>query len=160
MRRLSNVVLTFLTCGLVMTTFAVQADSKKLMPTTLSKSYQAECASCHVAYPPGMLPAQSWRYIMNGLDKHYGVDASIDDVEAFKEVANWLEDHAGTYKKTSTVSPPEHRITQADWFVREHRKIAAEVWLRDAIKRPANCAACHTQAEQFDYRERNISIPN
>jgi hypothetical protein len=33
------------------------------------------------------------------------------------------------------------------------------VWRLAAVKSPANCAACHTTAEQGDFRERNIRIP-
>ncbi|MGE8357412.1 MAG: cytochrome C, partial [Microvirgula sp.] len=51
-------------------------------------SYRAECASCHMAYPPGMLPAASWRRMMGGLDRHFGENASLDaatrdDITAF-----------------------------------------------------------------------------
>ena len=31
--------------------------------------WKAECGSCHVAYPPQLLPAQSWRKIMARLDR-------------------------------------------------------------------------------------------
>ena len=147
--------------GVAMIGLSASADAgeKKLVPATVSKSYQSECAACHIAYPPGMLPAQSWAIIMKGLDKHYGVDATLDDVDAFKEIAGWLQDNAGTYKKPALYLPPDNRISKTYWFVKEHRKIATDVWLRDSIKSPSNCAACHTKAEQYDYRERNIRIP-
>ena len=35
---------------------AATAGSVPLLP-----KYQQECAACHVAYPPGMLPADSWQ---------------------------------------------------------------------------------------------------
>jgi hypothetical protein len=130
---------------------------KNLLPQNMLRSYQTECASCHIAYPPGMLARQSWRNLMKGLDSHYGADASLD-AATIKELSGWLEDNAGTYKRVD-LSPPEDRITQSAWFVRKHRKIQDAVWLRPSIKSAANCAACHTQAEQGDYRERNITIP-
>jgi hypothetical protein len=37
--------------------------------------------------------------------------------------------------------------------------VATGVWSRPAVKNAANCAACHTAAEQGDFRERNIRIP-
>ena len=45
------------------------------------KAYVQECASCHVAYPPGMLPAASWARLMSGLGQHFGTDASFDPQE-------------------------------------------------------------------------------
>jgi mono/diheme cytochrome c family protein len=152
----------FLTLGLLVSCISMgaQAGEKNLRPATISKAYQTECAACHLAYPPAMLPAQSWTLIMKGLDKHYGANASIDDIQDFKEIADWLQDHAGTYKKPALLLPPDNRISKTYWFVKEHRKIDAQVWLRESIQSPSNCAACHTKADQFDYRERNIRIPN
>ncbi|NML15911.1 hypothetical protein [Azohydromonas caseinilytica] len=38
---------------------AVLADDHRGVP--LLPAYRQECGSCHVAYPPGMLPAASWQ---------------------------------------------------------------------------------------------------
>ncbi len=134
-----------------------QADNKKFGPVTMLKSYQTECAACHLAYPPGMLPAQSWAHLMKGLETHYGTDASID-ADTIREIGGWLQVNAGTYKRVKE-APAEDRVTASSWFVRKHREIGTDVWVRPSIKSASNCAACHTQAEQGDYRERNIRIP-
>lgn len=136
---------------------SAHADNKKFEPTTLLKSYQTECAACHLAYPPGMLPAQSWVHLMKGLETHYGTDASID-ADTIREIGGWLQANAGTYKRVKE-APAEDRMTESSWFVRKHREIGTDVWVRPSIKSASNCAACHTQAEQGDYRERNIRIP-
>ena len=149
----AGLVLSFLTVWMP----DAQADNKTFLPSTMLKAYQTECAACHLAYPPAMLPAQSWAHLMKGLEDHYGTDASID-AETLREVSGWLQVNAGGYKRVRE-APPDDRITQSDWFVRKHREVGTEVWLRPAIKRASNCSACHTQAEQGDYRERNIRIP-
>jgi hypothetical protein len=41
-----------------------------LQPRLALPIYKQECAACHLAYPPGLLPARSWSRIMSGLDKH------------------------------------------------------------------------------------------
>jgi len=57
-------------------------------------------------------------------------------------------------------SPKTDRLTESDWFVRKHRKIDPEVWLRDAVKeQKQNCAACHTQAESGNYDDDAVTIP-
>lgn len=134
----------------------VWAGEKNRLPATPMPSYQQECGSCHLAYPPGMLPAQSWSRILGGLQSHYGTDASSDTTDQFRE---WLLGNAGTGKRVNG-APPQDRITLSDWFVREHRKLKPGVWSRPSVSSAANCAACHSQAEQGDYRERNIRIPN
>jgi hypothetical protein len=55
-----------------------QADGDKRARVPLLPAYVQECGSCHVAFAPGLLPAASWQRQMNGLDKHYGTDASMD----------------------------------------------------------------------------------
>ena len=119
--------------------------------------YQQECASCHLAYPVGMLPAASWKRLMVGLDKHFGSDASLD-AAAVHELSVWLQANAGTYKRVKE-EPPQDRITKADWFVRKHREVDSQIWKQTAVKSAANCAACHTAAERGSYRESEIQFP-
>lgn len=138
-------------------TLANAAGPKDLLPPTISEKYRTECASCHLAYPPALLPVASWRRLLSHLDNHYGVDASLEPAEVL-EISKWLEPLAGTYKKVRE-EPAEDRITKAAWFVREHRKIDAEVWLRPSVKSAANCAACHTTADDGNYNDKFVRIP-
>jgi mono/diheme cytochrome c family protein len=133
------------------------AGSKDLLPAMMSERYRTECASCHLAYPPALLPLASWRRLLGSLDNHYGVDASLEPAEVL-EISKWLEPLAGTYKKVRE-EPADDRITKAAWFVREHRKIDAEVWLRPSIKSAANCAACHITADEGNYNDKFVRIP-
>ncbi|MBI4808446.1 MAG: diheme cytochrome c [Nitrosomonadales bacterium] len=119
--------------------------------------WQAECGSCHVAFPPRMLPAASWREMMSGLGKHFGTDASLEAPVAL-EIGAFLEKNAGTGKQEPTAKP-QLRISETRWFVREHDEVPERVWKNPLVKSPANCAACHTRAESGDYRERNIRMP-
>ena len=135
---------------------AAMADGDQRRVPLLPK-YQQECAACHLAYPPGMLPAASWKRVMASLPKHYGTDASLDPATV-KELSAWLGANAGTYQRVSE-APPQDRITTSAWFERKHRELAPEVWKRVAIGSRANCAACHTRADKGDFDEDNIRIP-
>ena len=104
-----------------------------------------------------MLPADSWRRLLSNLPHHYGTDASLD-AATVNELATWLGANAGTYKRVREV-PPEDRITQSAWFIRKHDEVPGAVWKRPAVKSAANCAACHTQADQGDFNEHNVRIP-
>ena len=136
------------------------ADDQPGARVPLLPAYQQECAACHLAYPPGLLPAASWRRLMGNLPRHFGTDASVD-AATLKQLSGWLEANAGTYKKVARdlTPPPQDRISKAAWFVREHDEIAPATWARPAIKSAANCAACHTRADQGEFRERDIRIP-
>ena len=64
--------------ALAFTLPAAWADSRQMPESSMLPAYKQECAGCHMAYPPGMLPAGSWSRMMKGLDQHYGTDASLD----------------------------------------------------------------------------------
>jgi mono/diheme cytochrome c family protein len=121
--------------------------------------YKQECAACHIAYPAGMLPAGSWKRLMSGLNKHYGTDASLD-AKSLSKISGWLDGHAGTYKRVSEM-PPDDRITKSAWFIRKHneREVSPAVWKRASVGSASNCIACHTNAAQGSYSEREIRIP-
>ncbi len=132
------------------------ADSN-LLPRQALPIYQQECAACHMAYPPGLLPARSWARLMGGLEKHYGSDASLDTATVQK-ISRWLQTEAGTYKRVAE-EPPEDRITRSAWFVSKHRKLDPEIWKHVAIKSAANCVACHTGADKGDFDDDGVKLP-
>ncbi len=131
---------------------------ERLMPTSVPAAVKQECAACHMAYPPGMLPQASWQRIMGNLDRHYGTDASLE-ADQVKQVSRWLQTHAGSYKRVRE-EPPEDRITRSTWFVRKHREVDAAIWKRASIKSAAQCTACHRQAEKGNFDEDQVRIPN
>lgn len=131
--------------------------AKMPMPADAPKSYEAECASCHMAYPPGLLSAKSWQNVMAGLNKHFGTDASIDEKDK-TEITSWLKSNAATKQKYSELAP-DNRITKTTWFIRKHDEVRADVWKRAGVKSPANCGACHTGAAEGVFSEKNVSIP-
>ncbi|WP_343671623.1 diheme cytochrome c [Paraburkholderia heleia] len=120
--------------------------------------YQQECAACHIAYPPGMLPADSWKRILNNLDHHFGIHASLD-VDAVKLLESWTTAHAQTAARGAS-APPGDRITRSKWFMSAHDEIPASTWRLAGVKSASNCAACHTRADQGNFDERYIRIPN
>jgi len=133
------------------------ADGNRPLAVAPLPAYQQECAGCHVAYPPGLLPAASWRRLMDHLPQHFGTDASLD-AQTVQQLPTWLAANAATGRRAGEV-PPQDRITRTAWFVREHREVPAATWQRPAVKSAANCAACHTRAEQGDFDEDHVRIP-
>jgi len=133
----------------------VLADSKGFSAT--NATWKAECGSCHLAYPPNLLPAPAWRRMMAGLDKHFGTDASLDARSA-AEIGAFLESNAGAGKKRGKDSGTL-RISETPWFTRKHHEVAASTWKNPRVQTPANCAACHAGAERGDFDEHAVRIP-
>lgn len=123
-------------------------------------AWKAECGGCHLAYPPQLLPARSWRALMSGLDKHFGTDASLDP-QGMAAITAFLEQNAGRKRpgKYSTSAEPVLRITETRWFVHEHDEVPARVWKSAKVKNAANCTACHVDADKGDFSEHGIRLP-
>lgn len=162
-------VLAVAVMAMCMTTTAAQADQgrsgkyggedrgKPLQPAQINAKWQQECSSCHIAFAPGLLPAESWRKIMEGLDKHFDTDASLTAEES-KEITGFLVNNASNRWRASSAPL---RITETGWFKSKHdaREVPPAAWKNPLVKSPTNCQACHTQAEQGDFSERNIKLP-
>jgi len=134
---------------------SAQADSGRLR-SPMNADYTSECASCHLAYPPGLLSAPAWQRLMGGLPSHFGTDASVDPATQAALTA-WLVAHAGSTRVDA--APPQERITRSAWFERKHRRIAASVWQRPSIKSASNCAACHRDAAAADFDDDAVVVP-
>jgi Dihaem cytochrome c len=141
--------------ALVLASFQAIADGHVF--TATNEKWRTECGECHVAYLPQLLPANSWKAVMAGLDRHFGTDASLD-TETATEIRAFLEGNAGRERRKQD-APPTLRITETRWFVREHDELAASIWKHPRVKAAANCAACHIGADQGNFSERDIKVP-
>jgi mono/diheme cytochrome c family protein len=137
---------------------ALAGDGEHRARVALLPQYQQECGACHVAYPPGLLPAPSWQRLMHGLPKHFGTDASLDATTT-GQIAGWLTANAGPSRRGREEEPPQDRITRSAWFEHEHGRIAASTWKLPQVASAANCAACHTNANQGAFNEHDVRIP-
>ncbi|MBU2641131.1 MAG: diheme cytochrome c [Thiobacillus sp.] len=137
------------------------------LPKLTHKNWQQECASCHLAYSPALLPKASWRRVMGGLDQHFGENASLDPVTQ-ADILRFLETHAADSGNSAIgnkvmrrqgADKAPLRITETRWFVNKHDEVPRAAWSRKAVGSAANCAACHRKAEQGVFNEHDVRIP-
>jgi hypothetical protein len=121
-----------------------------------------ECGSCHLAFAPSMLPANSWKRMMDDLGKHFGADASVSPATA-ERIARYLSENAadaggrrygGRLMRGVSMQNPPLRITELPKWLREHREISAKEWKSEKVGTKANCVACHADAERGYYDEK------
>ena len=124
----------------------------------LLPQYKQECAACHTAYPPTLMPAASWKRIMVSLDRHFGTDASLDAATA-ATIETFLVQNAKSSKPGQKPDGSILRITETRWFRSEHDEVSSAKWKSPAIGSAANCAACHPGADKGSFRERDIKVP-
>lgn len=136
-----------------------QAGGSHFFPPVTDVQVKDECGSCHLAFPPSMLPARSWQRMMGDLKNHFGDDASLDpDVAA--RITEYLvanaADKAGQRRGEKLIrgvdaSSAPLRISELPKWVREHRKVPDWEWRHKDVRTRANCVACHADAERGYY---------
>lgn len=141
---------------LPMSLSAIAYGANSRNPVADNATWRAECGSCHVAYPPALLPAEAWRQTMRSLDRHFGVDASVDAKTA-ADIDRFLAANAA--RGGGPTAGPEPRITTTRWFRHEHDEVAAAVFRSPSVKTAANCGACHPGAASGNFDERAVRIP-
>ncbi|MDA3945503.1 MAG: diheme cytochrome c [Helicobacteraceae bacterium] len=145
----------------------IKQRAAQLPVSPQQQSYIKECSSCHMAYQAEFLPKRTWAKMMNGLDDHFGVDASLTAKDE-KILFDYLQKNAADSKRVgkhfakmaASAGDTSLRISDTRYFKKEHRKIPQKYIDQKEVKSIANCNACHQKAESGDYRERGISIPN
>lgn len=129
--------------------------------------YREECGSCHVAYPPGLLPSASWKAIMSGLDDHFGENAELP-ADAAAQLSRFLDRNASDrgdglrnarLLRGVEVDAPL-RITGLPYFEREHDEIPGRmVEDNPRVASFSNCDACHQDAALGLFDEDTVSVP-
>ena len=86
-----------------------------------------ECGACHMTYSAAFLRAGTWKRIVDGLQDHFGENASLDPVVAGQVLAyltaNAEREPKGVKKLLDNVVAPVEqplRISEQRWFKGEH----------------------------------------
>jgi len=124
------------------------AEEGERLPMPQNAAWQTECSACHMAFPPILLPGRSWTQIMTTLDDHFGENAMLDEptrgeIEAFL-VANAGDAGGRTFRGVAADQTPL-RITELDWFVRQHSREVSPA-MKERAGSMSNCTACHRGA--------------
>ena len=137
---------------------------RNLNPVSNS-TYADQCGACHFSYQPELLPAASWKRILDGTDDHFGETVDLDEV-ARLEISGYLASNAadksfaklaGKIVSCLGGSVPE-RITEIPCIRKEHHEIKSEVFQRKSVGSLSNCIACHQTAAKGEYNDA-VSIP-
>jgi len=100
------------------------------------------------------------------LEDHFGESFELDP-EAQKAVLTYLETNGAEHSTAkravkimkSVGSSAPMRITEIPYIRDKHRKVSKSVLDRSSIGSLSNCAACHRRAEQGNYDDGFVVIP-
>ncbi|MEQ9333079.1 cytochrome b/b6 domain-containing protein [Thalassobaculum sp.] len=129
-------------------------------------AYAQECAACHVAYHPSLLPRASWSALFDGLGDHFGEDAGLDPATTAR-LRTWVLANAAEAYDTKAanrlraVEPAApFSITETRFWRRTHADIPGTVFAGPAVVSKGNCEACHADARAGRFYPGNIHIPS
>jgi len=139
--------------------------ARGMPPARLDRHYVNNCDSCHMAYPPSLASAATWRGIMTNLTHHFGEDASLGRratarITAYltaNSTGHWDSLPAHLLRAANPADPL--RITATAGWRRMHRHIAVAVFRAKAVRSRAACSACHADAKTGRFAPQNIHIP-
>lgn len=139
--------------------FTACTGEQIIFPPVTDAETRGYCGSCHMAYQASMLPAGSWRLIMDGLDDHFDDKVKLKP-ETIKHITNYHVVNAGdgyaagkagqiALKGLRKDATPL-RITDTPYFKQEHNFLENRI-LGDWVGSAANCPVCHVGAWVGDY---------
>lgn len=144
--------------------------TKEVQPVN-NDNYAEECGSCHYAYPPGLLPLQSWEKLLapKALEDHFGENAELEP-EVLQDIQNYVYKNSADksyYKRSRKImksigeGEAPLRITQIKYIKRKHHELTdAMVKNNKDVNSLSNCNACHTKAEKGVFDNDTVKIPH
>ena len=106
--------------------------------------YLETCSGCHVPIPPGVLPIETWKQLLEKPDKHYGTQ--LTEMIRLTQLLIW--EYVSTFSRPLlTDEPVPLYVEQSRYFKALHPRVE--------LPKPTtakSCLICHPQAANFDYR--------
>ena len=136
------------------------SERQVIFPPVMDAKTRGYCGSCHMAFQPSMLPAGSWRLIMDGLDDHFD-EKIVLKPNLIQSITHYHVSNAGDRTAAGKAGqialrrlhPNKNplRITDTPYFKEEHGFLENRI-LDDWVGSTANCPVCHVGAWVGDYR--------
>jgi len=130
--------------------------------------WKEECSPCHNAFHPTLLPAASWKRIMDGLNDHFGEDVTLDPATRL-EILDYLVSSSAERSTTeaskklmASIKKGEEplKITDIPYWKDKHSEISPDVFKRKSVGSEANCLACHPGADAGSFEDKDIHVPD
>ena len=131
-----------------------------------NSTYANQCGACHFAYQPELLPAASWKKILDSTDDHFGETVDLDEGDRL-EISGYLASNAADKSSAKLAGKIMNcvggmtplRITDIPCIRKEHHEITPQTVQRKSVGSLSNCVGCHRTAESGVYDDDNVSIP-
>ncbi len=105
--------------------------------------YLENCATCHIGVPPGVLPTQTWRDLLQDA-QHYGAELKPLVDPGRRLVWSYLLFGSREVKADEKIP---YRVSDSKYFKALHPKV--ELPRKTDL---SSCVSCHQGAENYDFR--------
>lgn len=110
--------------------------------------YLENCATCHMALPPAVLPSQTWTNLLQD-QEHYGM--MLPHIRSFDR--QLINQYLNVYSRSLRADErTPYRMQQARHFQALHPDVPLPRPLRIE-----SCASCHPKADMFNFREWRLA---
>jgi len=143
-------------------------DSGYQVDIVKNETYQEECGSCHMAYPAGLLPADSWKKMMGNLAQHFGDNAELDS-QTNREILSYLVENSADnsesrlskkFARVSKNTQVPDRISELPYFLKEHYELPKSIFGKlPELNSFSQCEVCHSRAEAGSFDEHEVKLP-
>jgi cytochrome b len=132
-----------------------------------NQAWRTECGSCHTTYHPTLLPARSWKALMDRQHDHFGEDLGLDEATV-AGILDFLQKYSAetgmtepAYKINRSIPSDQTplRITDTGYWLAKHQNIGDRAWKHSKVGSKANCGGCHLDAEQGTYEDAAMRLP-
>ncbi|HIK26827.1 MAG: diheme cytochrome c [Oscillatoriaceae bacterium SKW80] len=106
--------------------------------------YIENCATCHIALPPAVLPTETWRQLLQD-PQHYGIELTMLAEPHRLIVWNYLRTFSRVQRKEEEVP---YRVAQSRFFKALHPRVKFSMPVD--VK---SCVTCHPGAAEYDFRK-------
>lgn len=166
---MKSVACFFMIYSLCFSTALAHKDKKTKNESFSSISnevYKQECGACHFNYHPGLLPSGSWENILNAFPFHFDEEVTIDE-KSLNEIGKYLSENSAENSSSkrarkilrSLNGNTPLRISETPYILEKHHELNSAIFDRPSIGSRSNCVACHKTAEQGDFDDDNVKIP-
>ncbi len=126
--------------------------------------YEKNCGDCHHAHHPSLRSKAQWRRIMDGLEDHFGEDASVSRKDAAQILAFLQANDAFSFdteaaNRLGRAQGGDLRISSTPWWKMRHGGLPQSLFASPKVGSKANCNACHMDAASGRFDDAAITIP-
>jgi mono/diheme cytochrome c family protein len=114
--------------------------------------YLDNCATCHLALPPGVLPSETWQNLLQETQQHYGT--KLPRIITPTLLLMW--DYLRTYSRPQLEKEAvPYRVTESRYLKALHPRVN--------LPQPttlSSCLTCHPGAEKYNFRSLTAEWEN